>query len=154
MHSTLQTFLADATLKSAQALETALNRLPEERRNWSPEKGARTALDMVAECAMLNDTTVGMLDTHSFPENYDMDRYMREKAALIENPAELLKLLRTNTAKVIEKIKNVPDSDLDVTVPVPWGSYSVAEVAAYPYWNMSYHEGQINYLASMLGCLD
>ncbi len=30
---------------------------------------------------------------------------------------------------------------------------TVAQIASYPYWNMCYHEGQINYIASMLGCL-
>jgi len=34
------------------------------------------------------------------------------------------------------------------------GNQSLAEVMAYPYWNMSYHQGQINYIASLLGCLD
>jgi hypothetical protein len=30
---------------------------------------------------------------------------------------------------------------------------TLANIIAYPYWNMSYHEGQVNYIASMLGCL-
>ena len=30
---------------------------------------------------------------------------------------------------------------------------TLAQVIAYPHWNMSYHEGQINYIASMLGLL-
>jgi hypothetical protein len=28
-----------------------------------------------------------------------------------------------------------------------------AQMITYPHWNMTYHEGQINYIASILGCL-
>ena len=154
MPSRVQEFLADATLKAAADLETALKRLPEDKRNWSAMGSARSALDMVAECAMLNGSTMDMLKTKVFPADFDMETYAQQKQALVENPDGLLELLHTNTAVAIEKIKAVPDAELDATIAMPWGTYTVAQTAAYPYWNMSYHEGQINFIASMLGCLD
>jgi hypothetical protein len=43
---------------------------------------------------------------------------------------------------------------LSIEFPSPWGSLSIEQTIAYPYWNMSYHLGQLNYIASMLGCLE
>jgi len=42
----------------------------------------------------------------------------------------------------------------NVEVQMPWGMMTLAQIISYPYWDMSYHEGQINYLASMLVCLN
>jgi hypothetical protein len=36
---------------------------------------------------------------------------------------------------------------------MPWGPMTVSQILGYPFWNMCYHEGQINYIASMLGTL-
>lgn len=114
---------------------------------------ARTAADVVAECAMLNGSTVEMIGTRAFPD-FDQSQYERERDALIQDQAALLALLKENTEKVIEALPSVADEDLGNEIPMPWGAVTVAELIAYPYWNMSYHEAQINYIASMLGCLD
>ena len=45
MSNTLQEFLATATQKAADDLDAAFLRLPEEKRAWSPDGKARTALD-------------------------------------------------------------------------------------------------------------
>jgi len=153
MTNTLQEFLVTATPKAAAALETALLRLPEDKRNWSPMGDARTALDMIAEVAMLNDIAE-MVRNRAFPTDFDMDDYLEMKAALIGNWGKLQPLLHSSTAIAVETIATVPSEDLGIEIQMPWGPYSIAQIIAYPYWNMSYHEGQINYIASMLGCLD
>jgi len=153
MTHTLQDFLITATPKAAEALETALLRLPEDKRNWSPMGDARTALDMVAEVAMLNDIA-DMVRTRAFPTDFDMDDYMEMKAALIGDWSKLQPMLHSSTAVAVETIKTVPDEDLEIEIPMPWGPFTLAQIISYPYWNMSYHEGQINYIASMLGCLE
>ncbi len=45
MSNHLQTFFANAAEKAAQDLVTALLRVAEEKRDWSPMGNARTALD-------------------------------------------------------------------------------------------------------------
>ncbi len=42
---------------------------------------------------------------------------------------------------------------MDAVIPMPWGPMTVAQMITSPHWNMTYHEGQINYIASILGCL-
>jgi hypothetical protein len=150
----LQDFLADATPKAAESLAAALARVPADRRAWSPEASARTALDQAAECAILNGYMVHLLRTRTMPIS-DFGVFFTDKAeALASGEDAVLARLRENTVQVAEAIRAVPDEDLSVEVPTPVGTQTLAQVIAYPHWNMTYHEGQINYIASMLGCLD
>ena len=152
--NTLQNFLAQATPKAAEDLETALLRLPAEKRNWSAGGDARSALDMMAEVALLNGTTAQTLENRSFPDDYDFAVYAQDKAELTQDWPALKKMLDENTARVVEAILSVPDEDVGVELQMPWGPMTLAQLMAYPYWNACYHEGQINFIASMLGCLD
>ena len=152
MPNTLQEFLATATQEAATELETALLRLPEDKRNWSPMGVARTALDMVAECAILNDIT-DIVQSRTFPADFDFAALGRAKSELSQDWNALRSVLHENTSRAVAAIPTVPADDLSIEIEMPWGSVTLAQVISYPYWNMSYHTGQINYLASMLGCL-
>lgn len=153
MSSVLQNYLAEATLKGAADLETALLRVPEDKRLWSPMGDARSAADMVAECAILHKNTARTIENRAFPEDFDWMSYVNEKDALARKTEELLPLLHQNAALVASVIRAVLDEDLEAPVQMPWRPMTVTELMSYPSWNMSYHEGQINYIASMLGCL-
>lgn len=152
MSKYLQEFLGRATRKGAADLEAALLRLPDDKRDWSPMGGAaRTALNMVAECAILNGGTIEMIQTRAFLADFDMTAFNRAKTELAQDENALLSLLHENTEKVITALDAVAEEDLNVEVSMPWGPMTLAQVMAYPFWNMSYHEGQINYIASLLG---
>ena len=152
MPHTLQEFLISATRKAADDLVAALMRLPQEKWNESPMGEARSPLDVIAECAILNGSTAELIQTRHFPP-FDPEEYGRARAALIQDWDAMQALLKENTEKVIAVIRTVPNEDLDIEVAMPWGPMTLAQIVAYPYWNMSYHEGQINYVASMLGLL-
>ncbi|RYX84054.1 hypothetical protein EON83_11985 [bacterium] len=145
--SSLQSFLADSTIKAATTLETALLKLPEDKRNWKPAKDARSALDMVAECAIMNNSVIHMINGGDFPSDWAYIYYKDQIAALCEDWPTLQNLLHENASKVAEVILAIPSADLN-------HREDLADILSYPYWNMSYHEGQINYLAALLGCLD
>jgi hypothetical protein len=152
MAGTLQQFLIKAIPEAANNLETAVNRLPVDKRSWSPMGDARSAINMVAECAMLCDPTK-IVETRSFGD-FDFMAYQKQRDELANNPAEAWSLLKANVDRAVACIQSVPDTDLDIEIQMPFGTFTIAQVIAYAYWNMSYHEGQINYIASMLGCLD
>lgn len=153
--SSLQGFLAMATQKAMETFVTAFERLPEDKREWCPMGKARTAIDQAAELAILNGSTCNLLETRKWPENFDFNDYYSKKDALAEQGWSAVKaVLEENTKKVVSVIKSLKTEDLDLPIEMPWGPMSVSQIAAYPYWNMSYHEGQVNYIASMLGCLD
>lgn len=153
MSHILQEFFAASTQVAAADLEKALLRLPEEKRGWSPSEKARTSLDQVAECAMLNGSTAAIIQSRNWPANYDFAEFFQTKTELAQDWNAVKALLDENTAKLAATIRAVPDEDLSVEVKMPWGPMTLAKIIAYGYWNMTYHEGQINYIASMLGCL-
>jgi len=153
--SPLQEFQAEAARKCAANLEAALLRVPEEKRAWSPAETARTALDQVAECAILNGSTADLIESRVWPAaSNDFEAYRRRKEELARDWSAVKAMLDANTERMTAAIRAVPDADLGVQIEMPWGPMTLAEIIAYPQWNMTYHEGQINYIASILGCLD
>ena len=153
MSNTLQEFLGAAIVKAASDLETAVLRLPEDKRSWKPAETSRSALDQAAECALLNGSVAELIVARKWREDYDFGKFELDKAELARDWAALKALLVENTSRVAATVRAVPDKDLAVEVLMPWGPMTMAQIIAYPYWNMAYHEGQINYLASMAGCL-
>ncbi len=149
----LQDFFAHATQKIAADLEAALLRLPEDKREWSPTEKARTALDQVAECALLNGGAADLIHRRSM-EGFDFAEFEAAKARLARDEGAARTLLQENTAKLVAAIHAVPDADLNIEVPLPWGPMTLSEVISHSYGNMRYHEGQINYIASLLDCLE
>jgi hypothetical protein len=149
----LQNFFAEATTKSTDELLKAYLNIPEDKRGWSPMGDARSAIDQVAECALISEFTVGIIKNKAWPDNYDMAAFMTAKSDLAKDENALIALLKENTAKTAEAIKKVTDEDLGMVIHMMWGDHTISEVIAYQYWNASYHLGQINYIASMLGCL-
>lgn len=148
---TMQEFLADATLHKATELEAALNHLPEDKRNWSPMGDARTALDQVAEVAIMNGGTADIIRTKKFLADFSMESFAAARKHLCDNPDAMHALLKENTEKVVTAIRETTDEELNAEVQMPWGPMTVAQIMAYPLWNMGYHEGQINYIGSLAG---
>jgi hypothetical protein len=153
MPNTLQDFLAAATQKAAGDLVTALLRIPEDKRLWSAEDKARPALDLVAECAILNGYTAELIQTGEWSTT-NAAQFSQDKSAAIAGDWDSLHALLMDSAqRVSAAVQATPDDKLGNEIQMPWSKMTLAEVMAYPYWNMTYHEGQTNYIASMLGCL-
>ena len=151
MPTSVQTFLADIAPVAAENLITALLSLPEDKRLWKPSETARPALSLVAECALNNGYSVDMIETRQWAAG-PMDEYFKEQADLMNGDwATLEALLRTNTERFVACARTVPDDILTDEIQMPFGKFTVLQTLTYPYWNMSYHEGQINYIASLLG---
>ena len=150
MPNTIQEFFADATEKAAVDLEAAYLKLPADKRQWNPAPKARSAADQVAECVLLNTNSATLLHARVFDPKFDMAAFVKKQTEIMQNEEALLPALRESAAQAVAAIRAVPDSDLSVEVPMPWGAMSLTRIIAYPYWNMGYHEGQITYIASLL----
>jgi len=153
MAGQLQAFLARGIEKATEDLLAAIDRLPADKRSWSPMGDARTAMDQLAECALLNGATADVIVAKKWTMGDDFAPYMKAKADLAQDEAKCRAVLAENTARVIKAVSEVPDSDLDIEIEMPWMKITLAQNCSYPYWNTCYHEGQINYIASMLGLL-
>jgi hypothetical protein len=149
MSITQQDFLANSTEQAAKNLFAALLALPEEKRGWRPADTARTALELVAECAQNNAYTADLIENRTWNAPIH-DEYLTIQKGIAAKPlSELEALLQENTRRIVAVIRATPDDAMPVTLDTPFGAMTVADSAAYPYWNMSYHEGQINYIASL-----
>lgn len=146
--NTLQQFFADATQRAAKDLLDAALLLPEERRGWQPLGKGRSALDQIAECAMINGSTVELIQHHQFSTT-DMEAWMQAKGRLAESWEQSSALLHSSAAEAAEAILTVADHQLPLEIPMPWGTFSLAQIILYPYWNMTYHQGQITYIHTL-----
>lgn len=148
----LQNVIAASTQNATDELIKAFLNLPEDKRGWSPDEKARTPIHQLAECAILNGSTALLISSKTWPET-GYEAYMTEMKRLSESWQLVEPVLLQNTATLIAAIEGVPDSELEVAINMPWGAKSTHEVIQYPYWNMTYHLGQVNYIASILGVL-
>lgn len=146
---TIQKFFVEATRKAAADLEAALNTLPAEKRNASIGGQARSAMNMIAECAIMNEGTAELLVTKKM-RDFDFAQFLQTVANLASDEAAAIARLHSGTEALVMTLANVPDADLGVEVAMPWGPMTVAQIVAYPYWNMSYHLGQINLIAAAI----
>lgn len=107
--NTLHEFLASSTQKAADELSAAFLRIPEDKRDWTPGGNARSALDQVAECALLNGYTVEMLRTRAFPLGGGFQAYLREKEeAKAQGWEHLSAMLQENTRRFIDACARFP----------------------------------------------
>ncbi|MCW3059839.1 MAG: hypothetical protein JWQ02_1660, partial [Capsulimonas sp.] len=85
-----------------------------------------------------------------------LEDFMQAQTELMNGEWETLEaLLRTNTERFCAAVRDLPDDRLNEEVELPFtpGKFPISFTVSYCYWNMSYHEGQINYIASILGVL-
>lgn len=81
------------------------------------------------------------------------DVFVRDKAEAAALDWEALRArLEENTRRAAGAIRVVPDDALSDAMVTVWKTRTVADVIGHALWNMTYHEGQIHYLASLLGC--
>jgi len=125
MPNTLQGFVADATRRAAKDLLDAALLLPEDTRGWQPLGKGRSALDQIAECAMINGNTVEMIQSRQFPAT-DMEAWMQEKTRLAEDWGRCAALLQSSAAQSAEAILTVTDDQLPLEIALPWGPFSLA----------------------------
>ena len=149
MPNTLQDYLATATQKASADLAAALLRLPEDKRGWSPGEKSRTALDQVAECAILNEYTAELIQTRTWQADWFAD-FPAAKVKAAQDWGTLQARLQESAARVAAAIADVPDAALADEIQLFGRTMALAEVMARSYWNMTYHEGQIVYIGSLL----
>lgn len=148
MPTTQQEFLASNTEQAAKSVFAALLALPEDKRAWSAN-GARTALNMVAECALNNGYTADLVETRQWTAPPFEEYLALMNTVAGEDLGDLEKRLQESARRASAAIRNVPDDAMGVTFETPFGTMTMMQTIAYPYWNMSYHEGQINFIGSL-----
>ena len=147
MALTVQEFAAKIVEKGTEELIKVVRKTPTERREWKPLERGRTALDQVAECALINGGSAAMIEKHAWPA--DLAPGWEQAHAALDTIDKAVTALQENTARLASAIRATPDDALELTIPLPWETITVALAFLLPYWNMSYHEGQITYIQTL-----
>jgi hypothetical protein len=136
--------------KSAEALAKATNDLGD-KATWSPNDKGRNAGNQIAECALLSGGAVQAVESGAFPP-MDFEKFGAIAAELGNQPEQALAMLSENTEKLCAAISVASQEKLDSTIELPWGEKTTLSGAAMLiYWNNTYHEGQINYISTLVG---
>ncbi|MCX6360571.1 MAG: DinB family protein [Armatimonadetes bacterium] len=126
--------------------------MPAERQDWKPLDLGRSALSQVQECAIINPFFAAILTTQTVPA-MEGEAYAAAKAALA-TPEAARAALAASADTLQAAIETFPDEKLGETVTLPWGEGMVmtfGQIMLAPYWNMTYHQGQIAYIQTLYG---
>ena len=149
MPLTIQEYTAAATEKKAQDILAAACAVPDDKRDWKPFGTGRTVLDLIAECAITNAMSIGILQERAWDESGRMER--RKAQAALDTLEKASASLEENTRSLVAAIRAIPDDHLELEIALPGETSTVAEDIFHSYWNMAYHGGQINYIHSLCG---
>lgn len=143
--------LADLTRRQVDSLFEAVRQIPADKLDWKPAPGARSALDQLQELATVFSGVPGAVKSRKLDMSPDdFAKYQQERAKLTD-PADLEQRIRAQAATMIDFILTIEPEELDDKVEMPWpGDFRVSGMLSYCYWNMSYHEGQIYYISTLL----
>lgn len=144
-----QKALADMNRGAAAALAKAAQELGE-KATWKPLDKGRTALDQVQECAGLTRLCARVFEAGEMISiSPDGMAQLRAKIDTLETATTYLHTAVEDLGRAIEAF---PAEKLDEKIILPFGTgieKSFAELAMMNYWNMVYHEGQVNYIQTL-----
>lgn len=140
------------TIEAANSLSRSVRSMPDEKLTWKVMCEARSALDMLVECAGSAMFVAEILNSREAPDPHeDMLEKLRQKTDTLTKG---LLLLKNGIEALTVAIDDFPVAHLDETVVLPFAggiTKSYATLMLLPYWNMSYHLGQINFIQTLYG---
>jgi len=145
---TIQEYAAAAIEESASDLIQAALDLPEDKRDWKPQDKGRSALSQLAECAVINELSAQVVETGVW--SAELPVMTGRQVAALDTFEDAREALRDGTAHLAAAVREVADANLGDVIHLPWRTLTLAQVFLMPLWNMSYHEGQITYIGTLL----
>jgi len=125
--------------------------IPEEKFAFCPMGCAKTVEGILKEVAGTNARIAASLrgeDPASSASYLQFEKRVGEASGL----DVLGRLVIESGDLVCRAIDGIPEADLDKPVKMPWGAMFPASAAIFlPASHMSYHDGQVNYIQTLLG---
>jgi uncharacterized damage-inducible protein DinB len=151
---TIQEFMAESIEKRLASVFRLARTVPEEKLDWTPGGEARTVLDQLQEIAIIPRLHTRILNERQMPE-FDATSYQQynEDRRKLKTIDECESTAQQYTALFVETIRQFPNEDLERRVLLPFNGgldLSMAEVMQLAYWNLCYHEGQIQFVLNLL----
>ena len=141
--------LRKATETGAKFIANNINAIPEDKRNEVPAGKAQSPLYIVAEAANVNGFVARVLkgEAGERPSSEETDAYLKS----FDTMEKALAFLTKETDSLLAAIDALDESTLGDLMQTPVGERTRFAFAEIPMWHMSYHDGQLNYIQTMLG---
>lgn len=149
MPETLQILAAERTRKGARNLIELLQVTPTEKLQWKPLGCGRSVIEQAIECILVNRKWALTLRQGVYTRV--PVETVKQVEATDQDVTQVQQLLQEAAEELASAILSLPVSQLESQITAPFGTYSVAECCLLGYWNMVYHEGQINYIHTLYG---
>lgn len=148
MPKSIPEYVAEKTEQAALDLLAAAQEVPEDRRTWKPLDQGRSALDQLSECALLNRYTAIVIENRGWPDD-GFANYRTDKAEMEKDWDTAAAALKESLPALLAAIRAFPEDQLAVEISTAFGPMTLEKNLSYPWWNMSYHQGQITYIAML-----
>lgn len=149
MPPTVQSVAAGLTRETAETIIFVAHATPPDKHHWQPLDNGRSIVAQIVECVLANQKWTGILQSRAWVSISEetFDNALAEWDTLEKATTQL----RTAANALALAIEAVPDSDMAGEITAPWGPYPLSRCCLHAYWNMVYHEGQINYVQTLYG---
>lgn len=146
-----KTHLRAFTERMHRLLTNDLKAIPEDKQNVSPGGSARTPLNIVAECALVNGRIADYLSTGA-PVARLTPEERATRLSAFDTEQKALAFLDGETQRLLEAIDALDEDGLGVISNEPLGRPSTRfAVAELPAAHMMYHDGQLGYIQTLHG---
>ena len=149
MTETIQTLAAALTHETAEVLLTVASATPLDKLHWKPLDNGRSILAQLVECATANQKWADLIRTRTWVPYGE--QVWQGAFAEYDTLEKVSARLRETTESLASAILALSNADLSGAVECPWGLYPMPRCCFHAYWNMVYHEGQINYVQTLYG---
>ena len=137
-----------ATIQQAELIVKDTKHIPEEKFCFCPMGCAKTARQVLAEVAGTNARIAAAIRGEDPATAGGFVEKVEQASTL-----EALGVLVRESAKIVcDAIDSLSEADLDEQLKMPWGaSFPAWQAILLPVSHMTYHDGQINYIQTLLG---
>ena len=110
---------------------------------WSPSDKGRTALHQLVECGTIAQMVIAHQQGKPLPD-------MATMQAEVDTPEKAFAFCHESGEALAILIEQQTTQILNTVVETPFGPRSMVRFLMLCYWNNGYHEGQINYISTLV----
>ena len=129
--------------------------VPDERLEWQPVAGAKSALRVAAHTALYDGRFVAMIRERRLLTPDDIDDWVARceaEEAEVATRAQVERVFREGTAEEFAALDGLSPDDLSLTLGSGQGwEMPMSDLIELPGWHATLHTGQIDYLQTCWG---
>ena len=145
----------DAQMCLGRLLKT-FSFVPDDKLTWAPEPTCKSALQIVAHCAVANGMFTTIISTGGFPDGPIEELFAAGAAAeaAITTRGAAIAAVEASVAEVVAAIESVPAEKVDADVVTPFMTAPMAFFMNIPGRHLDNHAAQIDFLQTCWGDMD